>query len=511
MNRAELINPGSSSVKARSDSARRGWHVGALSATAFLPVVRIAVNNLDQGLSFVRLFMWGLLFWAVGLSAFWMADRFDRSGTVRGRATVLVAMLSLLMYGSVVGNALRTDEPLLRLAIDVSLILGGWLLLRWPGVQRFALILPFFLLAAPVLDLATSSRSEVRDRESRMSVGFPEPPGDLDRNVYWFILDGYGRQDVLQALGGAYDLGSRLAEMGFQVDPKAVAPYEYTDLSLGATLSASYLPDVRDFAELRDIAWPIFEGNPAVLAWFDDAGYRRLHLPGARWPGWRCGPPSSTCLVGSSVHLEDALIQAVTILDPILDLLTFGRNDRLAKAVDPALAIDSALEIQEGDRIEARRFMTVVHVMSSHPPYRWLGTDCRAQPSSILMSNWLPVADYLDAVRCTGLRTVEAVELITREDPDSVVIVQGDHGPRLPADIWNQTDPGISPDTGLLGVLLAMRLPEGCTLGEGNNTVNVFRVVIECLSDSPVARLDSRSWYQGQDGQMHPASPDRGR
>lgn len=129
------------------------------------------------------------------------------------------------------------------------------------------------------------------------------------------------------------------------------------------------------------------------------------------------------------------------------------------------------------------------------------------------MSNWLPLTDYLDAVRCTGVRTLEAVERIVVDDPDAVVVVQSDHGLRLQAETWQTVDSEISTDTVWLGVLLAARLPDGCELGHGTNTVNLFRIVLGCLGGDRMDLLPSRSWAMGEDWDgagVVPASPDRG-
>ena len=502
--------------RSKASTLGRPWlGFTAVAAAAALPILRILANNPDENLSVPRLVVWGLGSLIVGWMVLWVARRVDaRGGTGRLQASVVAALLVVLMYGSVLGNALKLDEPWIRLSVVVAMVLGAWLAARWGGIQRFFIVLPFFLLVAPAFDLVkdANARGEVASGPTA-SVEFPPPRLDAGPNVYWFVLDGYGRWDVLQALGGDYDLGVELANLGFQVDDKAVAPYDYTDLSLAATLTGSYLPELSSFGELRSHAQPIVDGQPPVFDWFEHAGYRRLLLPGARWPGWRCGPPHSTCLMGSRVHLEDDLIFSMTILDPLLDLLTFGSGDRHAKAVDPVLAVESAFAIQEQDTLEGRPHLSVIHVMSSHPPYRWLGPDCAPQPSSILMSNWLPLTDYLDAVRCTGVRTLEAVERIVVDDPDALVIVQSDHGPRLQAETWQTVDSEISTDTVWLGVLLAAKLPDGCELGHGTNTVNLFRIVLGCLGGDRMDLLPSRSWVMGGDWDgagVVPASPDRG-
>lgn len=478
-------------------SRSRLWvGVAAIVASALLPVLRILANNVGEGLSVVRLGTWFVGFVAAGLLLLWLAVRLDPPDSQRLQAAVVVAHLAVLMYGIVLSRALHVVDIWGKLGVTAAIVIAGWLLARWATLQRFFLLLPMFLLVAPIVDLVTSgSRAEAAPVKLSSEISLPRLPSGAGRNVYWFILDGYGRWDVMEAMGGQFNLGGELSALGFQIDNKAVAPYEYTDLSVGATLTMAYLPDLATFKDLRVHARPILEGNPSVVAWFAREGYRMLHLPGAGWPDWPCGQPRSICLLDSPVHLEDDMFHTVTILGTILDLLDGNQEHRLDRRVDPVPAIETSLRIQSLDRVKGRRTLSVIHVMSSHPDFRWLGTRCEPQPAGLLTDRWLPIENYLDAARCTGQRTLEAVRLIVAEDPDAIVIVQGDHGPRLLAADWNSSETDISVETVWMGVLLAMKLPDGCALGEGNNTVNVFRVVIGCLGGSPIDRLDSRSWH----------------
>lgn len=221
----------------------------------------------------------------------------------------------------------------------------------------------------------------------------------------------------------------------------------------------------------------------------------------------RCAPPESTCLLDTPVHLEDELVFSVTVLGPVVDLVARNASDRI-KAVDPVGAIDTAFRIRAADSNSDTSYLSILHVMSPHPPYRWLGPDCSPQSVRLASRNWLPAAEYLDSVRCTGLRTLDAVQRIVQEDPEAVIVVQGDHGPRLSEEEWRTIEPTVPIETVWTGTLLAMRLPDGCDLGEGTNTVNVFRVVLACISGQGVDLLASHSWdYLSGDSLPTPVNP----
>lgn len=68
----------------------------------------------------------------------------------------------------------------------------------------------------------------------------PEPTSSLDLLAEQtpFVLDGYGRSDVLERFGSTQqnDFLSDLAVRGFTVDTEALAPYPLSSLSLSSTL-----------------------------------------------------------------------------------------------------------------------------------------------------------------------------------------------------------------------------------------------------------------------------------
>lgn len=415
----------------------------------------------------------------------------------------MATLLVLLIYGSAVADGLNVSGPALRLAVALSLILGSWLAARWTVVQQFLIALPFFLLAAPVVDLLGTSPLEVPEaRES--SVVLPPPSPAHRSNVYWLVLDGYARGDVLRSLGGTFDIEEHLDARGFQVDPAALAPYEWTHMSLGATLSLDYLPAGLTYTELRAATRPMFNDNP-VFKWFEDAGYHRLALPGAGWPGWQCGAPDSICL-SRPRRVEDDLIYAVTVLGTVFQAIADSAEDRIDD-VDPVQAVENALRfIAAGD--PDMDYFVAIHVMSPHPPYRWLGHGCIPQDGRLANSRWLPVENYLDAARCTAMRTLLAVDRVLEHDPGALVVVQGDHGLRLSQSEWQSTGGIPSFHTVRLAPLLAMKLPERCGLGEGNNTVNVFRIVIGCLMGEEIGLLPSEAWtFLGNDTLRTPVTP----
>ena len=112
-------------------------------------------------------------------------------------------------------------------------------------------LLSVFLLAMPVVQLAfyqlrsaSLPRPEVADAQQTQVVSsLPKPGNSQLRDVYYIILDAYGRSDVLLNTL-SYDNSSflgNLESMGFYVAECAQSNYAKTDLSLSSSLNMDYL------------------------------------------------------------------------------------------------------------------------------------------------------------------------------------------------------------------------------------------------------------------------------
>ena len=96
----------------------------------------------------------------------------------------------------------------------------------------------------------------------------PENPPD----VYYFILDSYGREDLLQQAYG-YDNSEFISELekrGFYVPKCSQSNYVRTELSLGSSLNMQYLPDLSDSfnkpeSTSRTVLWDSLQAQRGAL------------------------------------------------------------------------------------------------------------------------------------------------------------------------------------------------------------------------------------------------------
>lgn len=489
----------------RSGTPSHWWWLVSVGAASALPVARAIANNPGENLDVARLALWGSGFFVIGVLAFTIAWSLDRGASARARATAIAGLLVSLGYGPLLADALNLQQPLMVILVAVALTVTAGLVARWRGVQHFLLIVPLFLIAYPIAEIVVLPRPQTEG---------PAPTGELPSlagieapNVYWFIIDGLGREDIINELGAELDLRQKFRAKGFQVDDGATAPYAWTHLSLGATLNAEYFPEDLTYDELTPVLVSFFENGPPVFRAFEHAGFETLMLPGVRWSGFTCSAGDPNCLRESSRAVEDDLMASMTLVGPIRILIEAGNSDRFIADVDPVPAVEKALGLRASDGEGTKRHFVVLHVMGLHPPYRWSGPECTPQPGGVLTEEWLPLSDYFDAARCATRRTLESIDLILAQDPTAVVIVQGDHGPRVAGSDLSAIGSTLPTETVWFGTFLALRMP-GCELGEGNNTVNVFRLVMACMSYRSPDVLPPKSWhFTSSDAVAHVVHP----
>ena len=134
------------------------------------------------------------------------------------------------------------------------------------------------LVAMPVYQIV-SVKAPTATRRARAAEPFavpPQPSGAVLPDIYYIVLDGYARSDVMKSLFN-FDNSSfldHLEKAGFYVAHQSTANYCQTPLSLSASLNAVYLDDLvkglgHDQTELSDLI-----GKSNVVETLRPLGYK---------------------------------------------------------------------------------------------------------------------------------------------------------------------------------------------------------------------------------------------
>ncbi len=194
-------------------------------------------------------------------------DGLEFGGFVIGRHRYLVAVWLVV---ACVGIWWATRKPRNYSSFTSTLNLISVILLAMPIAQ---------LVYYEVRSTGVQNTEVVEPKETEVMYQVQQPTTGPLRDVYYIVLDAYGRSDILSNILG-YDNSAflqRLQEMGFYVVDCAQSNYAKTDLSLSSSLNMQYVtaldpeltPDNKDRVPL----WNLVKDNQ-VKQLFHDLGYK---------------------------------------------------------------------------------------------------------------------------------------------------------------------------------------------------------------------------------------------
>jgi hypothetical protein len=277
----------------------------------------------------------------------------------------------------------------------------------------------------------------------------PENPPD----VYFFLLDSYGRADLLEKAYGFDNSGfvNELEKRGFFVPKCSQSNYVRTELSLGSSLNMQYLQDLNDAFTADSIArrvlWDSLKRS-AVRYNFESLGYETVTFEtGFAWlditdTDHFISPP----VVSSGMTEFEGLFLRTTAgryaqdmgwVDPDY-FLGVGFRDRFRNVFD---------HIGDVAKMQQPTF-SYIHLISPHPPFVFdpqgnptyppdFWNEQREYPPSLYQKGYVNQVQFLNK---NMLQAVDAIMANSKTPP--IIIIQGDHGPWLqPNDkrLWNLT------------------------------------------------------------------------
>ncbi len=277
----------------------------------------------------------------------------------------------------------------------------------------------------------------------------PENPPD----VYFFLLDSYGRADLLQQAYGFdnSEFVNELEKRDFFVAKCSQSNYVRTEISLGSSLNMQYLQALNDVFKpdttTRRVLWDSLKHN-ATRYNFESMGYETVTFDtGFAWlditdsDHFFSPPPASSGMTEfEGLFMRTTLAryaQDFGLVDPDY-LLGVGFRDRFKNVFN---------HIDDVAKIKTPTF-SYIHIISPHPPFVFdpegnptyppdFWNEQRQYPPDLYEKGYLNQLPYLNKNMLQAIDTI----LANSETPP-IVIIQGDHGPWLqPKDkrFWNLT------------------------------------------------------------------------
>jgi hypothetical protein len=359
-----------------------------------------------------------------------------------------------------------------------------------------ALIVVQLVAAAPVLCSreAWPVALEGALRPTSPSSTVSAEPGDPTRpDIYYIILDGYARADVLREVYG-YDNQSfldALAGRGFYVASRARSNYSQTRLSLPSSLSLDYLPSIPPQAsyDVHHQRLRVLRKKSRVVARLRQLGYRYRYVGSMYHPVDAAADEELFPSGGDGSYLRAFI--STTILE-----LAHGGLRLFDHFPDPVEVNEYQFSHIGQPKSDLGPLYTFAHVACPHAPFVY---DRHGPLAEAVDEEDAEADHYVEQLQYLNDRVLELIDRIDRTSgPDSVVLLQADHGSSL---LGMPQDPSRAQLFERMSILSAYRVPESVrrNLYPTVTPVNSFRLLFAGLFGDDLPVLDDRSLYSAYD------------
>jgi hypothetical protein len=341
------------------------------------------------------------------------------------------------------------------------------------------------------------------------------PAGGTGRGVaphiFYFVLDAYGRSDVLREHFGVDNepFLAALRARGFFVAEQSRSNYPQTALSLASSLNATYLDAIviadGDAGHNRRQLTALIDRN-RVVAFLRERGYRFVTF-------------SSGAAVVEPRHADQRLTSARSLSEfehSLLAMTAVPASLRLIRMLPAGTLVPDqfalhrarvewALDHVPGLAAADEPLFVLMHVLCPHPPFVFAADGGRPPLDSPARRFFIDgedsgprdayVAGYAGQLAFLNRRLVTIIDrLLAVARRPVVIVIQGDHGPGR---AWAPDDGARTDVRERFAILNAYRFPEGgaADLYPSITPVNTFRVVLNRLFDVRLQRLPDRSFY----------------
>jgi hypothetical protein len=437
-------------------------------------------------------------------------------------AGFLVFLLALVLFGFGYLNRF-VQEQLTRYSktLDERILLGicaGLLLIIalkgvWARLGGRTSLPAFLNLVMAIGLLFTAARIvsySIREpfRIGRASAGIQAGPDGVVLNcastpdIYYIILDGYGRADVLSEL---FELDNTpfleyLERKGFYIANQSHTNYTQTIFSIPSSLNFRYIEppikvtnDQQYFSELMR--------NNDIMAALKRCGYRTIALESGFF--FTDHPEVDVYLTsGSGLNEFESLLWADSPIEMAAQGLDLQPSEYSFEA-HRRRVLFSFEKLKTIYRMPGQKFV-FAHIISPHPPFvfDWSGKPIEpGQGYFIGDGDDFPgsldeyLSGYPEQVRFVNHKLEQAIDSILENSTKSpIIIIQGDHGPGSRLDwhspartcLWERTP-----------ILNAYFLPgdAGRLLYPSISPVNSFRVVLNAYFGADLPLLSDATYF----------------
>jgi hypothetical protein len=372
---------------------RTSWHVAALATTVLL-----------------------LLFWSYGFVAKELLERPEQSSEVIAwiQSATWIAIAAAALWG------VRSVSHKNTTAVTGSL-----------NVAAFVLMLS---LTATWLN-TDREKAQVKTSISAPQNTITESAGDGNRDIYYIILDGYARADVLQKYYGISNgLSDELRARNFFVANESTSNYNWTFLSLSSSLNMDYVLNLLPrhpgpFSRDRTALYELIRNN-AAADFLRKRGYQFVHMQ-STWGATKFNRYADRQISCNGLLANDDFLRS------LIDA-SWLRVTNQGVGLDLANCHNAQFESLGKLGQSSRPRFVFAHFLLPHHPYlfdkdgRILRNVTLSEQFEFQKRLWEDRRAYGEQLAYVNKKVTDLVEaILAQSERAPIIIIQSDHGPNL--------------------------------------------------------------------------------
>jgi hypothetical protein len=332
-------------------------------------------------------------------------------------------------------------------------------------------------------------------------------PGPTNRpDIYYIVLDGYARSDILQEM---YDFDNSefiayLQEKGFVVPASNQSNYPATPLSIASTLNMDYIQSVTPTLDGNPFRWLMepFIDHGRVRALLQSQGYQTVALS-TNWTITE-NETADLYLHAYPVMLTDfeGYVLGVTPLRMFTPLLGNLVSPPTAEGHRQIIRYSFG-NLASMPKMPGPKFV-FAHIISPHPPFVFDRNGNPADNGSTFTfqdaNEFRGTHDeyrrkYIEQVQFVNAQLEKTIDTILTESPTPpIILLQADHGSGMLTNLGSAAQTCIHER---FSPFAAYYLPgmDPMSVPEDISNVNLFRMVLNDYFDARLPLLESRQYF----------------
>ncbi len=322
-------------------------------------------------------------------------------------------------------------------------------------------------------------------------------------NVYYIILDGMTSLDYLEANSPINTIEysnfiENIEEINFHHLSKSKSAYNITYLTLASILNLDHFPNNFFYSDrFSFFPFMLYEKNPPnLLKELNKLDYKFYYSGNSGWAN--CRPEmieNAICLNKRYENILKRYFSNESMIAFLRDSFIFRVQDTILENKNLQTdGINNFYNSIEDVISPNQSSFYFIHNLSPHPPY--FDNSCTLNLGTG-KKEWGMIENYHQSINCVLKELFTILEKINDEDPNAIVVIQGDHGTEFNYDWWE--NPELLNYENLherFSIFNAIKLPENCEkpMSLQYDNVDTIKLVMSCIYQTKAPEPKNKSY-----------------